>query len=353
MGAKNKLFHRDKPISGIDINETGIKIMAINPKKWLVTAYGSADLDPGRTQEDIENHSGYIEERLNKLLSTKLSGKLPDKQVVLSVPTSQTYSRSVILPIDVEDSLDQAIKLEAEQYIPVPIEELYMDYQIIERNGKEITVLLSAVPKRLVDVTMGACLNAGLDVVMIEPSISAVARLLMRTEEGHLPTLIVDIGAATTDIAILDDFIRVTGGVPIGGNSFTLDIASRLDVSLENAHQLKVLNGLNVGPRQADIMAALDKSLGSIRAEITKVMRYYTERLNSTHRIEQVIIVGGGSNIPGLGEYFTNSLVMPVRIASPWQTLNFGNLQQPSRQYKPRYITAAGLASVNSKEIWT
>lgn len=353
MGAKNKLFHRDRPISGIDINETGIKIMAINSKKWLVTAYGSADLDPGRTQEDIENHTGYIEERLNKLLSSKLNGKLPGRQVVLSVPTSQTYSRSVILPIDVENSLDQAIKLEAEQYIPVPIEELYLDYQIIERTGKEITVLLSAVPKRLVDVTMGACLNAGLDVVMIEPSISAVARLLMRTEEGHLPTLIVDIGAATTDIAILDDFIRVTGGVPIGGNSFTLDIASRLDVSLENAHQLKVLNGLNVGPRQADIMAGLEKSLGSIRAEITKVMRYYTERLNSTHRIEQVIIVGGGSNIPGLGEYFTNSLVMPVRIASPWQTLNFGNLQQPSRQYKPRYITAAGLASVNPKDIWS
>ncbi|MDN5819364.1 MAG: cell division FtsA domain-containing protein, partial [bacterium] len=81
--------------------------------------------------------------------------------------------------------------------------------------------------------------------------------------------------------------------------------------------------------------------------------RYYTERLNDEHKIEQVLIVGGGSNIPGIGDYFTNELLMPARVAVPWQKLDFGKLPQPSKQFRPRYVTVAGLASVPEGSIWS
>ena len=81
-------------------------------------------------------------------------------------------------------------------------------------------------------------------------------------------------------------------------------------------------------------------------------MRYYSERVEDARKIEQVIIVGGGSNIPGIGDYFTDSIVIAARLASPWQVLNFGKLPQPARQFKARYITVAGLACVKPKEIW-
>jgi type IV pilus assembly protein PilM len=200
---------------------------------------------------------------------------------------------------------------------------------------------------------MAAVKTAGLRPIMIEPGINAVARVLETTEEGHLPTLIVDIGPASTDIAVLDrGAIRVSGGLGIGGNTFTLDIAKKLNVALENAHQLKVLNGLNAGPRQAKITNALQPSLQRILTEVRKVIRYYNERLNDDRKLEQVLVVGGGSNVPGIGDYFTNELVMPARVASPWQKLDFGKLPQPSKQFRPRYITVAGLASVDQKEIW-
>ena len=80
-------------------------------------------------------------------------------------------------------------------------------------------------------------------------------------------------------------------------------------------------------------------------------MRYYTERIDSEKKIEQLLIVGGGSNVPGIGDYFTNDLVMPARVASPWQLLNFGTLPQPAKQFRPRYITVAGLACVPPKEL--
>jgi type IV pilus assembly protein PilM len=348
-----KLFYKDKPIIGLDISQTGIKVMAVDPKKWSVLGYGSIDLDPAKVQESLDSDDTYLSENISLLLGEKLIGELPSDHVVVGVPTSRTFSRMFTVPARAEKTLADAVEIEVDQYIPIPMSSLYVDYEIIERTKENLTIIMSAVPKVLVDSCMAACLAANLRPIMIEPGINSVARVLETTEEGHLPTLIVDIGPASTDIAVLDGgAIRVSGGVGIGGNTFTLDIAKKLNVALENAHQLKVLNGLSSGPRQAKINSALGPSLQRIITEVRKVIRYYNERLNDDRKIEQVLVVGGGSNVPGIGDYFTNELVMAARVASPWQKLDFGKLPQPSKQFRPRYITVAGLASVNQGEIW-
>ena len=348
-----KLFYRDKPIIGLDISQTGIKVMSVDPKKWLVTGYGSVDLDPTKVQKSLESDDPYLNENISSLLQDKIIGDLPSNHVVVGIPTSRTFSRTFSVPVKAEATLSDAVEVEVDQYIPVPISSLYVDYGIIGRTKEDLTIIMSAVPKTLIDRCVAAVKVAGLRPIMIEPGINAVARVLESTEEGHLPTLIIDIGPASTDIAVLDrGAIRVNGGLGIGGNTFTLDIAKKLGVPLENAHQLKVLNGLNAGPRQAKITGALKPSLQRIITETRKVIRYYNERLNDDHKIEQVLVVGGGSNVPGIGDYFTNELVMAARVASPWQKLDFGKLPQPSKQFRPRYITVAGLASVNQKEIW-
>jgi type IV pilus assembly protein PilM len=348
-----KLFYKDKPIIGLDISQTGIKVMAIDPKKWSVLGYGSIDLDPAKVQESLDSSDSYLSENITSLIGEKLIGELPSNHTIIGVPTSRTFSRMFTVPTKAEKTLADAVEIEVDQYIPIPMTSLYVDYEIIERNKENLTVIMSAVPKVLVDSCMAACLAANLRPIMIEPGINSVARVLEATEEGHLPTLIVDIGPASTDIAVLDGgAIRVSGGVGIGGNTFTLDIAKKLNVALENAHQLKVLNGLSSGPRQAKISSALGPSLQRIISEVRKVIRYYNERLNDDRKIEQVLVVGGGSNVPGIGDYFTNELVMAARVASPWQKLDFGKLPQPSKQFRPRYITVAGLASVSQKEVW-
>lgn len=348
-----KLFYHDKPIIGLDISQTGIKMMAVDPKKWLVLGYGSVDLDPAKMQFSLDNNDSYLAENITSLLANKVIGELGSNHVVIGIPASRAFSRTFVLPIKAEKSLKDAIEVEVEQYIPMPMGSLYVDYEIIERNKETLTVIMSAVPKTLIDSCTKAVTDAGLRPIMVEPSINAVARVLQATEEGHLPTLIIDIGPASTDIAILTNgAIRVSGAVGVGGNTFTLDIAKKLNIALENAHQLKVLNGLNTGPRQTKISGALKPGLQRILTEVNKVMRYYNERLNNEHKIEQVVIVGAGSNVPGIGDYFTNELIMAARVASPWQKLDFGKLPQPNKQFRPRYITVAGLASINQQEIW-
>lgn len=350
----SKIFYKDKPIVGLDISSTGIKIMSIDPKRWLVNGYGSLDLDPLKVKDALEKEGNtYLADNIKLLLAEKIVGAIGSDRVAIAVPTARSYSRTFMLPTSTEKALHDAVVLEADQYIPIPTSTLYIDHQIIERNKQEITVLMSAVSRTIIDNIVANVEAAGLTPVLVEPSITAVGRVLTATEEGDLPTVIVDIGPASTDIAILDrGAIRVTGGLAIGGNTFTLDIAKKLNVALENAHQLKVLNGLGAGPRQQKLTAALEPSLQRILSEVKKVMRYYDERINTERKLEQVLVVGSGSNVPGIGEYFTNTLVMPARVASPWQKLDFGKLQEPPKQFRSRYITVAGLASIQPGSIW-
>ncbi len=350
----SKLFYKTKSLIGLDISQTGIKVMAIDPKRWLVLGYGSLDLDPTKVQASLDNPADtYLSDNISSLLQQNIVGNLGSDHVVVGLPTGRTFSRTFTLPAKEEGRIASAVEIEADQYIPIPLGSLYYDYEVIERTKDKVSVVMSAVPRTLVDTCLAAVRNAGLTPIVAEPSINAVARVLQATEEGHLSTLIVDIGAASTDIAVLDGgVIRVTGGVGIGGNTFTLDIAKKLNIALENAHQYKVLNGLNPGPRQAKISTALRPSLTRIASEIRKVIRYYNERLVDDRKIEQVLIVGGGANVPGIGEYFTNELVMPARVASPWQKLDFGTLPEPNKQFRPRYITVAGLANVMPEEVW-
>lgn len=347
-----KYFYKDKPLIGLDISQTSIKLMAIDPRKWTVLGYGALEVDPAKLQQSIDGDGLYLAEQIATLLETKLVGHLPSNHVVLSIPASRTYSRSITLPGDIKGDIMEAVRLEAEQSIPVPVDQLYLDYEITSRTDEAITAYTCAAMRRAVDTCIAALDKAGLEVIIVEPSMNAVARVLRKSERGELPTVIVDIGAANTDVAILDSGIKVTGGVAVGGNTMTVDISNALKISLEQAHQLKVLSGLTAGEKQRKITKAVTPNLEKVITEIRKIMRYYEERVQGASKIEQVVIIGGGSNMPGIGEYFTDNLLLAARIASPWQLLNFGKLAQPPKQFKSRYISVAGLALVEPKEIW-
>ncbi len=347
----NKLFYKSKPLVGLDISQTGIKVMSIDADRMNVNAYGSIDLDPVKVNESLDGKSDYLEINIKALLAKSVLGTLPSSHAVVSIPTGRTFTRTFDAPIDAKKHLKDAVDLEIDQYVPIPSTALYVDYEITEEAKEQVTISMSAAPRILIDRLTHIVESAGLRVVAVEPSISAVARVLENTEDGHLPTVIVDIGPASTDIAVLDRSIKVTGSMTIGGNTFTLDIAKKLKVPLDNAHQLKVLSGLNPGPRQQKLRGALTPNLDRIIDETRKVMRYYNERVKNSKKLEQVLIVGGGSNMPGIGDYFTNELVMPARVASPWVRLNFGKLTEPTKQFRPRYITVTGLASVHPGDI--
>lgn len=349
----SKLFYREKTITGIDIGQTAIKIMSLDPRKGEVTSFGSFDVDPASIQAALrDGDPTYIVDSLTTLLRDKTVGSFGSKKVIVSIPASLAFTRTLALPIKAEKVLKSAVELEAEQYIPLPIASLVIDYQIIGRTASELSVLMCAAPRKIITAVSTAIDKVGLEVVAIEPSLMSIGRLLTTTEDAGMPSIIVDIGAIATDIAAVDgSTIRVTGTAAIGGNSFTLNIAESLKISLEQAHQMKVLYGLAYSTKQKKLTKAMTPDLDAIVSEVKKIIRYYNDRLGG-ERLEQLLIVGSGANIPGIGEYFTNALVMAARVANPWQNISFGHLAAPARQVKPRYITVAGAASVTQEELW-
>jgi Tfp pilus assembly PilM family ATPase len=164
-----RLFYKDKPIIGLDISQTGIKVMAVDPKKWLVLGYGSVDLDPSKVQKSLESDDGYLAENIKSLMTDKLVGQLPSDHVVVGVPTSRTFSRTFTVPAKAEATLADAVEIEVDQYIPIPMSALYVDYAIIERTKDQLTIIMSAVPRVLVDSCLVAVKSAGLTPIMIEP----------------------------------------------------------------------------------------------------------------------------------------------------------------------------------------
>lgn len=191
----SKFFYQDKPIIGLDISSTGIKIMSVDSKRWLVNGYGSIDLDPLKMKDALESDdNSFLVENIKAMMADKIIGSLSSNRVAVTVPTARSYTRTFTLPASVEKSLDEAVVLEAEQYIPIPVSTLYIDYQVIERNRKTITVLMSAVSRIIVDNITKAVEAAGLEPILIEPGINSVGRVLTSTEDGSLPTIIVDIG---------------------------------------------------------------------------------------------------------------------------------------------------------------
>lgn len=347
----SKYFYHDKPLFGLEVNQTGLRAMALD-KKRRVIGYGALDLDPTKLEESMLKNTDYLSKHISELMKSRIIGHLPSNRVVLSVPTARAFTRSISLPTSAEENLLEALQLESEQYIPVPASELYIDHQIISRKKDSLEVLMCAVPQRLVNTLVQACVDARLEPALVEPAVLSLARVIGITEEGHLPTVIVDIGAASSDIAVLDSSIRVTGSAPVGGHTFTLSLSKQLKIELEEAHQLKIHSGLGTGPKQEKIKKALKSNLDHITTEVRKVLRYYNERIGAPTKIEQVVIVGSGSNVPGISDYFTEALMLPARAGSPWHVLDFGKLAQPNRAFQPRYVTAVGLGLVRPEDIW-
>lgn len=351
-------FYKDKPLFGLDIGTSSIKVMQISParkghKKQRVTGYGSIQYDQSVLQGGVITNPEIVAKAVKQLFDKNLVGVVDTRSVAISIPVAKAYNRVMNLPRMSKKALDEAVMLETEQYIPVPIEDLYLDYSVTSQSNDNTEILISAAPKKVIDSYMVLGDLLGLDVVTVETTIAASGRLVGNAEDSDIPTILIDFGSLSVDITIFDKQLIVTGTVAGGGDTFTDLIASKLDVSKQVAHTIKTKYGLSVSKKQSDIQEALNPILTSLTKEIKRMVRYYSERGDDEDRkIGQVITMGGGANLPGLSEHLTSELRLPARMCSPWTKLDFGKLQPPNDVEKTMYITAAGLALIDPKVIW-
>ncbi len=356
MGTTNTYFYKDKPVFGLDIGFNSIKAMQIEShgNKHVVIGYGVVHFDPKAVENGVIKDYEAIAKAVLDLFQNKLSGEITTRRVALSVPAARTFSRILTLPKLEQKDLNEAVRTEAEQYIPVPIDDLYLDYMVVDKTDKDTRVLAVAVPKKVVDSYNALMELLGLDVVVMETTTGATGRLFGHTDAHNVPSVIIDFGSISSDISIYDKSLVVTGTIPGGGDDMTNAIAKALGVTHEEGHVIKVKYGLNVSKKQSEIQHALQPILQQLVKEIKRMLRYYDERASGqNHKIEQIITLGGGSNVPGLSEYLIDTLRLPVRACDPWDQLDFKHMDPPAKTERSIYITVAGLALINPREIFS
>jgi type IV pilus assembly protein PilM len=348
----NNYFYRDKPVFGLDIGLSSLKVMQIDwhHKKQVVSGYGVTSFSPDFFTEGILTDQEGLAKVAKELFENHMIGDITTRRVVIAIPASKTFTRSMTLPKMKSKDLSAAVQLEAEQYIPMPIDDLYLDHTVVSESDKEMEVLVVAVPKKMVDAYLLLTRLLGLEVVAIETTISAAGRLFIQAEQSDVPTVLIDLGSLSTDITIYDKGLVVTGTVGSGGDSFTNLISEKLGVTKQEAHVIKTKYGLGVSKKQKEITEGLKPVLDQLVKEIRRNIRYYEERSNTDKKIGQIVTMGGGANMPGLSEYMTSTLRLPVRMCDPWQHLDFEGLQPPNTVEKSMYVTVAGLALVTPKE---
>ncbi len=351
MGSTHKTpnFFRSKPLFGLDIGKGSLKAIQLTidgeaqPK---LVGYGTASFDEAAIQDGVIVKPELIAEAAKALFGKKLIGDITSRRAALTIPSYRTFARSMQLPSLKPHELTEAVRLEAEQYIPLSLDQLYLDYTVLSQSKDGTEILAVAVPRAIVDSYVDLAAIMGVEPVLVESTMNAVGRLFARDKQSDVPSVIIDFGSISADISIYDHGIVTTGTVDGGGQSFNNAIEKVLGVSSAEANIIKTKYGLGRSRRQSEIQSALQPILEKITVEIKRLVRYHTEHYGEGRPLQQVVMLGGGANVPGLSDYFTDSLRMAVRSVDPWQNIDARGLQIPSLNDRPMYASVIGLGLV-------
>jgi len=271
-------------------------------------------------------------------------GKIDAKRVAASLPVAKVFTRVLELPPMAPADLNQAVKLEAEQYIPVPLPDLYIDFDTIETGTERNEVLMVAAPRAIVDSYIKLFDLMNLEVALIDSSLSAATRAIVASTPLNKPTLVADIGSSSIDLTVHDKVIRLTDTVALGGDTLTTQMMKDLGIPREQANEIKYKFGIGPSGLQPKVMASLGAPLKKMCDEMRRVMRYYQDRGEGKRKIEAIIVAGGSASMPGFLEYMSAQINVPVIVADPWAGLSTKHVQAVSKYEAPMYTTAIGLA---------
>lgn len=329
---------------GIDIGTKSIKIieLAKNGNSWLMKssgAVGYSGVSPDKAQDDKELMT--IADVVKKIFSQI---GITAKDVNLSLPESLVFTRVIKFPLLSEEEVSAAVKWEAEQYIPIPVNEAVIEYTILERNEttSQTSVLLVAAPKTIVEKYVKVIRLAGLTPVSAETELTALSRSLS-PDKGV--SVLLDLGSSATDMAIVKDgHVVFTRSIPVAGEAFTRAVSQGLNITPQQAEEYKKTYGLEASQLEGKVKDALLPVFRMIVDEIKKAIHFYqSDEKGDTPT--SVIITGGASVMPGIVPFLTESLGVETVVGDPFGKISLDPENAKSlAPYTSIYGTAIGLA---------
>ncbi|MFH1459952.1 MAG: type IV pilus assembly protein PilM [Candidatus Omnitrophota bacterium] len=308
---------------GIDIGASSLKIVLLDKSKGdslhlldAVNEVYDAENPNVEAKQQFVHLAYYLKKFLRKnknLINTKIG---------ISIAGQSAFVRMLKIPITPIQKLKQIVLYETQQQVPFPIKEVVWDHQIYSRDKKQLTVLLAAVKKELVAQIIKCIEESGLVVDFIDVSNLALYNCLQNFYPDLEQTLVLDLGAKTTNIIVIDSGRIWTRSLPLGGEDITEAITKKLEINRNQAEQTKkekakvlmLYYGQKSQINELDqkIAEVVTSVLTDLTNEIVKTLNFYKTQYSLSINFQKVLITGGVSKIENIDKFFENSLAAPV-----------------------------------------
>ncbi len=337
---------------GIDIGTSSIKAVQLgddNGRPRLMT-YGYIEQSTDIVKSEAAADQQVV---INALKTLMREAKVSTSRVIAALPSFTVFSSIISLPLMTRKELNSAVRFEAKKFVPMPIDELVLDWKLLkesspsgqaaERAPKNLRVLITAAPKSLVKRYIDMFKMAGLQLDNLETEALALERSLVGSDPS--PAMIVDIGATATDIAIMVDGIPlINRSIDVGGETITKTIGQSLTIDRDRAEQFKRDFGLSTHQQNvSQVPKTIEFVISSIINEIRFVLNLY--RNQRAGPVEKIILAGGSAFLLNLPAYIEKTLSIKTFIGDPWARIVYPtDLQPVLQEIGPRFAVAIGLA---------
>ena len=338
----------DNLFLGIDIGDSSLKMVELKKKgqKIQLSNYAFSENVSEINFNKVEDVN-YLSQAITKVM--KEAG-MKAKHATVSLPTFAVFSSIINITNADKNSLANGVNEEAKKVIPLPLEEMILDWKVIpDKNGKtpvsgNIQVFLTGSPKKLVRKYIDVFKQAGVVLASLETETFSLVRSLIGDDKA--PMMLVEIGANSTDLSIIKDSIPVLNrSLTVCASTVTKALAAKLGMSYAQAEQFKLdlSFSLNADSSQEDLPQLITKTLEPIITEMQYLIDFY--RSQNDENLEKIILSGGGSLFLNLADYFSKRLNIKVIIGNPWSRVEYPQEIRPVlEEVGPKLAVAIGLA---------
>jgi len=344
------LMRPEKPsYVGIDIGSEAAKVVQLRKEqeRAILETYG--ELKTAQYFKHISGSGGGFLRFLDQDVADMLKDLLAEsnattRQAVIGIPATSSFITAIDLPLMAKEDVGNAVSFEARRYVPIPMSEVTMDWEIIEEDetAKKLKVLIAVVPNEVVNKYKRISELARLEIKAIEIESFAMTRSLISRGKGV--TAIVNLGAHTTTVIIADNrIIKHNSNIGRGSREITLVLARSLAIEEERAELVKKEVGLSTKPEEKDIADIITPIVDAIFSEVERVMSVYNRA--NIRKVERIIISGGGAAMAGLIDYITKRTGLEAALSNPFALTVYPTFMQPIlRDIGPEFAVAVGLA---------
>ncbi len=335
---------------GLDIGFSSIKVVALLKDKdqFKLISLGSI---PSPQPGIVSDNDSDLEALANAIKQLFVAVKIDTRDVVVALPESRVFTRIIDdLPYLNDNELSSTIRYAAEEFIPMSLADVNLNWQVLVRSGSagkntKTVVLVIASPKNVVAKYIKVLDLAGLHPKVLETEIIAVTRSLVGNNPFSPNSLIIQLGATTTDFATVSKgLIWLTRSISTGGMALTRSLAQHFNFEVSQAEQYKRIYGLSEDQLEGKVFEALKPVVDIIAGEAKRVIQAFQTKY-PTDPIKRIVVSGGGAKMPGLVIYLANILGLEVQEADPWFPISKEkDATLRLAQDAPSYSVAVGLA---------